>query len=329
MDDNFIGRRISFGLAKETTRGTTPASATVWVPQLEGSFQDKVTKVLNDSAYGVIDKTNSADVAQQWAEGSINGKIMINTFGHILMAAFGSVSSVPGSGGTAGTFAHTFTRANSNLAPSYSVYVKDPSASNSYARCVLKSLVIEVVTGEYVKYTAEWLGRKGVTSAQTVAYTTVDPEFISKDAVFKLAANTAGLGAATAATVKSVKLTLDRDVEALYELGSVDVAEVHNKSFNVTVEVEKRYKDTTYKNLAFANTPQAASLSLIDTGVVIGSATANPSLVFTLPKVFVTEYERGQGIDDIVTENFSLQGTFDLATSSQISAVLTNVTASY
>lgn len=329
MDDNFIGRRISFGLAKEVTRGTVVATAAAWLPQLEGSFQDKLSKITNESAYGVIDKVNGVDIAQQWAEGSINGKVMVNTFGYLLLAAFGGVTSTAGSGPTAGTTSHVFARLNSNLSPSFTIYSKDPSASKAYALCVLKSLVIEVVTGEYVKYTAEWLGKKGVTSAQTVAYTVADPEFTSKYAAFKLAANNAGLGAATAAATKSVKITIDRDVEATYELGSNDPAEIHNKSFNVTVEVERRYKDSTYKDLAFNNTAQAVQLNLIDTDTIIGGGTANPSLQITLPKVYVTEYERGQGIDDVVTESFSLQGTFDLASSGQVSATLVNTKASY
>lgn len=316
---DFIGRRISYGVAKEAVRGTPAAAATFWVPHLEASFQDKQTKALNTSALGVVDQNNDAIVTEQWAEGTIAGKVNITSFGLFLLAALGSesVGSV-----TSGTYLHTFTRANTNTGPTLTLFRKTPDTDLRMAMATLKSLEIEIVTGEYVKYTADFMGKIGVTATSTVAYTD-EIEFTSKYATLKEATNLAGLTGATAASIKSAKITIEREAEAYYELGSVTPSEFYSKSFNVTIEVEKRHSDSTYKNYAFNNTTRAVIISLDNSDDAIGSA-QQPQITFTLPKVKVTEWEVDQGVDDIVMETFTMQGLFSLADGYQLQATLKN-----
>ena len=83
---DFIGRRISYGIAKETTRGTAAATAAHWIPHLSADLQDKHESALNNSAMGVIDLNNDAIVTQIWSEGKIEGKIQVESFGLILLA---------------------------------------------------------------------------------------------------------------------------------------------------------------------------------------------------------------------------------------------------
>ncbi len=323
---DFIGRRISYGAAKETTRGTAAASAAFWLPHLEADFQDKQTKALNDSALGVIDKNNDSIVTEEWAEGKLAGKVQNESFGLILLAALGSVSSAAGS--AAGTYKHTFDRNNTNLVPSLTLYRKDPTNDVRFVLSVLKSLEIEIVTGEYVKYTANFISRKGATTTNTVSFLATEAEFTSKYGALKLAANVTGLTGATAASIKSAKIKIEREAEAYYEVGSVTPAEIHNKTFDVTVEVEKRYSDNTYKDAAHNNTKQALSLALVNTDDVIGTG-GQPSLTFTMPKVVVSEWELDQGLNDVVMESFTLQGLFSLSYGYQLRAELVNTTATY
>lgn len=328
MDNDFIGRRISYGAAKEVTRGTAAAAAAFWLPHLEADMQDKQTKALNESALGVIDKNNDSIVTEEWAEGKIGAKVQANSFGLILLAAFGQVASTNGT--VAGTYKHTFDRANSNLSQSLTLFRKDPINDVRYVLSVLKSLEIEIVTGEYVKYTANFISRKGETTANTVAFTVDEQEFTSKYGALKLAAAAAGLNAATAVSIKSAKIKIEREAEAYYQVGSVTPAEIHNKTFDVSIEVEKRYSDNTYKNAAHNNTHQALSLALVNTDDKIGTNNdGNPSLTFTLPKVVVSEWELDQGLDDVVMESFTIQGLFSLADGYQARAELVNEVATY
>lgn len=319
---DFIGRKIAYGIAKEAVRGTPQAAATYWLPHLEASLQDKQTKALNNSALGVIDKYNDSIVTEEYADGNIVGKVNIVSFGLILLAALGSESSPTDN--TDGTYTHTFTRSNSNQSTAMTLFRKEPNNDLRFALSVLKSLTIEIVTGEYVKYTAEWITKVGVSATSTVAYTD-ETEFTSKYATIKEAVDVAGLAAASAVSVKSVKITLERESEAYYELGSVTPAEIHNKTFNVTVEVEKRNSDNTYKGYAFTNTKRAIEIALTNTDDLIGtSSDISPEIKFTMAKAVISEWDVAQGIDDIVMETFMAQGLFDLTAGYQLQATLTN-----
>lgn len=316
---DFIGRRIAYGATKEATRGTVETTAAFWLPHLDATFQDKQTKTLNESALGVIDKNNDAIVTEKWAEGTIVGKVNITSFGLILLAALGteSVGSV-----VSGTYLHTFTRNNTNTAPSLTLFRKTPDFDTKMAMCMLKSLEIEMVVGEYVKYTADFVGKLGVSTTQTVAYTD-EIEFTSKYITLKEATNVAGLGAASAVSVKSAKITIEKEVEPHYAFGSVAPAEIHNKTFDVKVEIEKRHTDEAFKTYAQNNTSRALSLTLTNTDDTIGSA-QSPEITFTLAKFKTTEWEVDQGLDDIVMETFMAQGMFDLTLGYQIQATLKN-----
>lgn len=328
MENDFIGRRISYGAAIEEPRGVGEAAATHWLPHLEAGFQDKQTKALNESALGVIDKNNDSIVTEEYAEGNISGKVQIDSFGLLLYAALGSKSVVAGT--VAGTYKHTFNRLNSNQAPALTLFKKDPVDDVRYVLSVLKSLEISIVTGEYVKYTANFISRKGEDHTNTVSFTVSEAEFTAKYGALKLAAAVAGLGAATKSSIKSATITIEREAEAYYEVGSVTPAEIHNKTFDVTIEVEKRHSDNTFKDAAHNNTHQAVSLGLVNTDDKIGTGNdGDPSLTFILPKVAVSEWELDQGLDDVVMESFTLQGLFSLADGYQLRAELVNETASY
>ena len=328
MDNDFIGRRISYGAAIETTRGTGEAAATHWLPHLEAGFQDKQTKALNESALGVIDKNNDSIVTEEWAEGNISGKVQIESFGLLLFAALGSKSVTAGS--VAGTYKHTFNRLNSNLAPSLSLFRKDPVNDLRYVLAVLKRLEINIVTGEYVKYTAEFISRKGESHTNTVSFVATEAEFTSKYGALKLGTDVTDAQGNDAESIKSANIIIEREAEAYYEVGSVTPAEIHNKTFDVTIEVEKRHSNNDYKNAAHNNTHQAVVLELVNTDDHIGTANdGDPSLTFILPKVAVSEWELDQGLDDVVMESFTLQGLFSLTAGYQLRAELVNETASY
>lgn len=326
--DDYTGKRVSYGIAVEASRGTAEAAPDFGIPHLDAGFQDKQTKALNTSAFGVIDKNNGSVVTEEWAEGNLNAKVMIDSFGAILLATLGSVTSTPHA--TNGTVSHQFERLNSNLGKSLTLFKKDPVAAVRSALVVLSSLEISIVTGEYVTFTAEFVGRKSAPHAHTITFAVDEAEFTSKYAAVKVAAYGADVNAATAGDFKTATITISREVEAYYQLGDVEPSEIHAKTFDVTVAVERRRTDDTFKDYAHDNTKLALQIELVNTDDKIGTANdISPSIKFVFPKVVVSEYELGQGLDDIVTESLTIQGLFDTATGKQMSATLVNETASY
>src|SRR4051794_8552859 len=101
-----LGRTRSVGLGKETTAGTTVA-ATHWQPHMENTIEDKVARIYDESGLGTRYKAFAGDTDTESAEGNINGLIYDRTFGHIALAAMGSVSTAA-HGTATGVKVHTY-----------------------------------------------------------------------------------------------------------------------------------------------------------------------------------------------------------------------------
>lgn len=323
---DFSGRKISVGIGKETARGTSVAPS-YWVKHLETDFLNKIEKIYNESAIGVLDKYSSAENVKEWAEGKLEGKVTDKAFGLILSALFGgNPTSVQQA--TSGVYDHTYATSQLNTGTSLTVTRKDGNTNKRYPLAVLNKLDIECVVGEWVKFSAEFISKKGVTGSDTVAYV-AENEFVPKNVTVKLAANTAGLGAATAIPVKSFKLSMERSVEPYFVMGSNDPNEIYNQEFEVKGDMTLRYTDTTYEDLWVANTSRACLLDIKNTGVVIGTGSANPQLQFTLPEVKLSEWEIDQSKDKIVEQTVGIQGLYNVAAAASLSAVFTNTVATY
>ncbi len=101
------GRGVSIGIGKETTRGTAVSPA-VWYPWLSLDANDNIELAENESVLGNRAGLSGADVAQKYAEISLEGKIRELAYGYILLGTLGGVSSAIKSGETV-VYRHTFT----------------------------------------------------------------------------------------------------------------------------------------------------------------------------------------------------------------------------
>ena len=88
-----IGRDFKVGFGKESTRGTAVTPA-VWEPLLDvPSVENKAEYIQDESNYGVIADSVDAVVAKEWSEGELKGNVHDKSFGYLLLAALGQVSS--------------------------------------------------------------------------------------------------------------------------------------------------------------------------------------------------------------------------------------------
>src|SRR3972149_6906081 len=103
----FIGRQNSFGLAKETVRGT-PVDPTFWLPHMELTVDEKVQQVVDESTVNRIEDSQDANVVGLFAQGNARGRIQDKSFGLVLLSSIGQVSSAL-KGGETIVYEHTFT----------------------------------------------------------------------------------------------------------------------------------------------------------------------------------------------------------------------------
>jgi hypothetical protein len=190
------------------------------------------------------------------------------------------------------------------------------------------SFEVTAKAGDFVRHATNFTAFYGVTGTGTAPAFIAENEFKGKHVTTKIAANVAGLAAALAIPTASLKLTINKNLMPYYIIGQDGPSDIFAQSIEVNGEFVLRFTDSTYEALRFANTKQALSLAIVNTDVLLGTAAA-PSLIFTLPAVYLNDFKPEQGIDNIVTQTVSFTGTYDLTTSKTISAVLTNAVTTY
>jgi hypothetical protein len=322
-----IGRQVKYGIGKETTQGT-PVAATNWIPHLGFELNPKNEIAKNDSAYGVIEKTNESTILRSWAEGSLEAKLTADTGGLLLLGAFGSVSTADNADTNPVVKDHTFTINQDTAGQSFTFIRKDTLSTVRYALSRIGKFELAMELDDYVKLTADIMAKKGSTTTATPAYTS-ETEFVPKHMSVKVATSEAGLGAATAvAAVQSFTLTVDPNLRSNFSAGSGDPESFTSEGFEIQFEMEARYTDQVFENAFNNGTTLALQITANNTDVTIG-ASAHPQLVVTAPKMNITDWARTEDLDSPITQTMTGTIHYSAADARAIRAVLTNTTASY
>jgi hypothetical protein len=325
-----IGRLLQFGVAKETVRGTAESGATFWVPFSEASLDEKQNKITNEQAYGVIEDSFAQDIGKQWAEGTIKAPIGDKHFGLILLNVLGTVNTADNADSDPSVKDHTFTVGQSAQHQALTVFLDDPLGGQDYKHALgmINSLEIVYERGQYVEYSANVRAKKGATATLSPS-TTSENRFTNKHLTFKLASNLAGLGAASATVIKSLKLSIEQNLEDDDVLGSLDPADFLNKQFTITGTVEAIWQnESDFKTAFLANTAKAMRIDLVNSDVTIGSA-ANPQLRIDLAKVYFEELTRPIQVNDVIMQTLGFKAVYSSSDSKAITILLTNTQASY
>lgn len=321
----FSGRKVAVGIAKETVRGTA-VNPTYWLGWTSTDLADMGKSQKNNSAINVLDENFSAAVVELTGGGKIDGLLEDQGFGLVLYSWFGSYAVANHSGETT-VKDHTFTESQTNQAQSVTLTRKDPNVVNQFPLSMIKSLSLDVVAGDYVKVSTDWISQPSATA--TTSSTFIQPNnFIAKNATVKFATNVAGLTGASAVVAKSIKLTMDKGVNPYFVIGQNNPTDIFAQKVNVKGDMTLLYVDDTYKTLRFQNTPQAFLLDLKNTAVNIGIS-SNPEVQVQMPQVYFTEWKLNQALDGMVEQTLTFEGTFSIAQAQMIQAILTNTVTTY
>lgn len=321
----FIWRKINVWFWKETTRGTAVAISK-WTPKISCDFDEKFENIIDESSIGVILDSNEAHVSKRWAEWKIEGNIWVEAIWLPLLSLFGTVSTAETVG--TGAYNHAFSILSSNQHPSLTIWLQDPIADYKFPLAMISKATISAKVWEFVTYSLEFMAKKGETATNTVTYT-ADYALLAKHWTFKLATNLAWLWAASAKCIQSFEITISKNLEDIYCLGTVEPSDFVNKQFTIEWSFEAIYEDeATYKNIALAWTEQAIRFAMIDTSKTIW-VSDNPSLTIDLAKASFSEWSRDMGNDTVVNQSVKFKGLYSIADASAITASLINTTASY
>jgi hypothetical protein len=321
----FIGRLADIGIAREGTRGTGESSADFWLPKMSLTLDDGIEQSIDESSLGVIEDSPDAVVVGRFAEGEIEGNVYDRSFGLILLSALGAVST----SGPAETsvYTHTFTVGQSAQHPAMTLFLDDPNQDYTYELAMLNQLDLDVQLGQHARYTAAFRSKVGETATLSPSYT-VENVFLPQHASVRIASAVAGLGAATPLEVRSVQLTVAKNIEDDRVLGSLDATDILNKQISVEGTIELVFNNNTFKTEMLADTAQAMRIRLTNTNVLIGT-TLRPQITIDLARVKFGEFSKTYGSNDIVTASVSFKAFYSLAATSMIAVELVNTQANY
>ena len=321
----FLGRQTVIGVGRETTRGTAVAPSH-WVRWNDLDFKPMAETVLNDSAMGLVEKNNDSAVTKKWGEGTLGGKVTNEAFGMILYGALGACNTLANGDASGIVYDHTFTVQQSNSPTTLTIAREDGVDDEDFARATVSSLELTMEAGDYLRFSSTFMSELGVVGTNTAAFVE-ENEYIMPDAVVKMANDVSGIAGASAIAVETLSLTLERSAEPYFAAGDIGVTDIHIGAVEVTGEIELRYEDATYKDLAITNdTKQAVNIEITSSDT-IGTA-ANPSMVIELPKCNL-EWSPTISIDEVVKQTVSFTAHYDIAETKMIDVVLTNLTTSY
>jgi hypothetical protein len=323
------GEALALGVAIETARGTFVA-AQDYVRQREPSTIQRVTEEVDIKETRPTGVSRDAKViVMQKVEGDVALNLRFRTIGYFLKSLLGGWSSATEVGQTT-VYRHTGTLNPNVLQPTLSLsmargtYPHKQIPGAVVTKMGLKFPVDDVINGSVTI--------KGLTETTvanfTPAYAATDYLAPHQMVTVKIAANTAGLGAATALVATDLEINLTRDNMDRVNISSILPVDFVAKLLDITGKFTMDKSDDTYKDLADAGTSRAMSITVTNTAQSIGSPTTNPQLVITLPNVTLNTTEK-RPLDGIVTEEVTFEANYDDTAASAITVSLLNEKINY
>jgi hypothetical protein len=322
-----IGRLISFGIAKESVRGTAQSSASYWLPFDDLTLDEKFDNAIADQAIGAIENSIYEYRVKNYADGSIKIPLMDQSTGPLFLSLLGAQTVTTHSGESI-VYDHKFTVGETAQHPSLTLFIHDPLAGTDYSHAngVVHKLELDAELKKFVSLSASIRAQKGVSQSTFSPSIVNENRFIPQYLTFKYATTVSGLTGATAIALKNIKLTIDESIEDQEVLGNVAPADFLNKEFKVEGSLTAIYQNLTdFKTVTLAtpNVPQAMLIDIKNTDVTLGSTT-NPELKITLDQVFFTEYGRKIQVKDLIYQDVKFRATYSLTNTEMLNIILTN-----
>lgn len=321
----FLGREESIGFGLQA--GTTAVSPQVWTRHMKNGLKPVVNKKNNESAMGRPEKFNDSAVVSRWTEGDVEFKLQDQSIGYALYSFYGGVTTTTNADASTTVKDHTFVATPGAAVKPLTIVAKNPVFDRAYPNAELSDIEVTSESGDWVMVKVGVVAGDKQTVTSTVAYTD-ENEFTGAHVSAKLAANVAGIGAATALEITKMRITQSRPKTPFVPLGSKTAVGNDSEALEVTGELVLRYKDTDLEDLWYNNTKRALQIKIENNDVTIGTS-ARPSLTFTAPQVTLDTLERSDDLDSYVEQTITFNAELSQSDGYALTTKLTNTKASY
>ena len=324
----WIGRRQSVGIAKEATRGVN-VQPTFFLNVNSFDFFDVVQKARSETSFGRITGGAIAPVSLRHAEGDMEVELGSESFGLILLALLGTVSSTGPADAVA--YTHSYSLQNDNAHDSLTIHTIDPIGQFAFELGMINSLTLNITPDGIVTYTVNFMSKTAVDSGGVTASYTAENKFIGRNLAFKIAATTASLTAASNIKLKSLTLNFEKNTEVNQVMSTIQPDDIVNKLFSITGSVELDYEDRTYIDYMKDGSYKAVRIELEATSVLTGAATTKAKFTLDLSKVDFENFSPDVSMNDIVKQSFDITALYDVGGNDNLinACTLVNLTANY
>lgn len=322
------GEDINLGVARETVRGTAEAPAT-WVPGRTPTGTRVVvdkTQIKETKGSGI--NSQGSTIVQKRSEGDLEFNLRNGSIGYFLLSLLGKVTTV----GNGAAYDHTFEVLTGNAQyPTLTLALSQLGQQDyQYERILVNSLEIRTPVDDLINATVGFIGveEEEAVSNYTPAYPDDDYFFRHYDVTIKVAANVAGLGAASALKVKEFSLAMNNSGRVNQNVSELNPGDVLALILEITGSMKIDYDGETHHDAYVNNTYQAMQITLTRSDIDLDTD-VHPEIVITLPKISYTNWTPDRPIDDIVSQDIEFMAHFDDDESEAINVVVTNEVASY
>lgn len=318
----FVSRRAEIGIAKESSRGT-PVVPSQWIPWATVSFGDKVEYATEESAMGRIEDSDDSFAMVKYGQGTIEADVRAAYLGLILTNLLGAAPS--SSGGP--PYTHTYTLANTNQHTSLSLLIQDKTNTDiikMFPLSMIDKWTMKAEPGKIVTNSIDFtsLGGRDWTT-QTSSFTALGSKFLAQHLSFKVAANLAALTASSPINVKSLELTVEKNLLRNDVAGSVAPDDINNQQIKVSGSVLLTYEDSTWLDYMLAETDRAMEIIL--------NAGSSGILTLRMPLVRFMNWEKDMPLNEIAKQKIDFVCHYDAANATAVisTCTLTNAVTSY
>lgn len=325
------GEDINLGVARETVRGTPETPSTFIAGRTPNGVRQIVEKVQIKETRGTGMASQGSSIIQKRSEGDIEFNVKNNSIGYLFLSLLGSVDTTTL---ITGVYQHVFSILTGNPQhPTLTLALAQLGMQDyEYAKCIVTSLEIKTPVDDLVNAKATFVGVSEATHADySVAFPTNDYYFRHYDVTIKIAADVAGLAAASALALKEFSITLNNNGRVNQNIGSVNPGDVLGIMQEVTGSFKLDYQDETHHDIYAAEGYRAMSITMTrsDIDIDAGGGTQRPSITIVLPKISYLNNNPDRPIDDIAAEGIDFMAHYDEDEAMGIEVTVVNETANY
>lgn len=302
----FIGRKVEAAIAFESSRGAG-AAPVYSLGKVDFSVYDKADEARNEESLGHIADSSNKFITEKFAQGKIEGNLGANMAGYLMALALGTAPTIGSP--TDSVYPWTIPVANTNQHKSGALLVKDGNQTILHKLVMVEQLELSIELDSLVKFSAEFISKLGVVSTQSIPTYVNDYKFGKRLAKVFIAANVAGLAAATRLSLKSAKITINKNLVRDSSIGTVQPEDILNQSMSIEGELKLNLTDQTFRNYMLDATKKAMRIQLSSEDVI--GTSGRGTLTLDLPLVDFFSWEPDAGNDDIVSQTINFKANYD------------------